>query len=290
MRGLAELAMRGPKQAILLSVLFTSIPVMFWLSAAIISLVILRRGVDQGLKVLMWALLPGIAWAAAGQYSVLMGLVATGLLALSLRATVSWQKTLLVLLPVGGLMAFMLSVVAPGQVSQLSGMIMEFLTSVLKQTGKTPADLSENLISLVHFGVIGMLTWFNLVNCVLGLILARSWQSLLYNPGGFQQEFHSIRFTASLSITLLALTLAGSALLPIMVVLIPVASLPLFVAGLSMVHALVRLRKMGSLPLIIFYVLVILFTQLAYPIIVLTACLDSLFDFRKRVEQKVHQD
>ena len=290
MRGLAELAMRGPKQAILLSVLFASIPVMFWLSAAIISLVILRRGVDQGLKVLMWALLPGIAWAATGQYSVLMGLASTGLLAITLRATVSWQKTLLALLPIGGLMAFVLSLVAPGQVDQLAGMVMEFLTSVLKQAGKTPADLGENLTSLVHFGVVGMLTWFNLVSCVLGLVLARSWQSLLYNPGGFQEEFHNIRFTAPLSMALLALTLAGSKLSPFMVVLIPVASLPLFVAGLSMVHGLVGLRKMGSLPLILFYAVVILITQLAYPIIVLTACLDSLFDFRKRVEQKVRQD
>ncbi|WP_330927428.1 hypothetical protein [Candidatus Sororendozoicomonas aggregata] len=290
MRGLAELAMRGPRQAILLSVLFTSIPVMFWLSAAIISLVILRHGVDQGLKVLIWALLPGIAWAATGQYSVLMGLVATGLLALSLRTTVSWQKTLLALLPVGGLMAFMLSIVVPGQVTQLTEMVMELLTSVLKQAGKTPADLSDNLEPLVHFGVIGMLAWFNLVNCVLGLVLARSWQSMLYNPGGFQKELHSIRFTATLSMTLLALALAGLVLSPFMVILLPLASLPLFVAGLSMVHALVWLRKMGSLPLIMFYVLVILFTQLAYPIIVLTACLDSLFDFRKRVRQKVPQD
>ena len=289
MRGLAELAMRGPKQAVVMSVLFACVPVLFWLSAAIVSLVILRRGVDQGLKVLMWALLPGIAWAATGQYSVVMGLVATTSLALVLRVTVSWQKTLLAILPIGGLMAFVLSQLAPGQVEQLAGMVMEFLTSFLKQAGKTPADLGTSLEPLVHYGVIGMLTWFNLVSCILGLILARSWQSWLYNPGGFREEFHSIRLSAVASIVLLALTLAGSALSPFMVVLVPIASLPLFVAGMSLVHGLVELRKLGSLWLIVFYVMVVLFTQLAYPVIVLTASLDGLFDFRKRVERKVHQ-
>ncbi len=287
MRGLAELAMRGPKQAMILATLFACIPMLFWLSAAIVSLVMLRRGIDQGLKVLMWALLPGIAWAATGQYSVVMGLLATTSLAAILRSTVSWQKTLLALLPVGGLMAFTLMQLAPNQVAQLTAMVTEFLTSFLKQAGKTPADLGGNLQPLIHYGVIGMLVWFNQVSCLLGLILARSWQSFLYNPGGFREEFHQIRLPMLSSVVLLAMTLAGSALSPVMVVLVPIASLPLFVAGISLVHGLVGLRKLGHLWIAMFYVMVVLFTQLAYPVIVLTACLDSLFDFRGRVANKI---
>ncbi|WP_263081147.1 hypothetical protein [Endozoicomonas sp. Mp262] len=289
MRGLAELAMRGPKQAVILSALFACIPMLFWISAAIVSLVLLRRGFDQGFKVLMWALLPGIAWAAMGQYSVVMGLLATVSLASVLRVTVSWQKTLLALLPVGGAMAFVLSQLAPAQVSQLSAMVMEFLGTFLKQAGKTPADLGEILKPLIHYGVIGMLTWFNLVSCILGLILARSWQSSLYNPGGFREEFQRIRLPVLSSMLLLALTVAGSALSPVMVVLVPIASLPLFIAGVSLVHGLVALRKRGIQWLAVFYVMVVLFTQLAYPVIVLTACLDSLFDFRSRVANRANQ-
>ena len=287
MRGLAELAMRGPKQAMILATLFACIPMLFWLSAAIVSLVMLRRGVEPGLKVLMWALLPGIAWAATGQYSVVMGLLATVSLASILRLTTSWQKTLLAVLPVGGLMAFVLAQFAPDQVAQLSVMVTEFLTSFLKQAGKSPADLGENLQPLIHFGVIGMLAWFNLVSCLLGLILARSWQSFLYNPGGFREEFHQVRLPLAASMALLALTLAGTSLSPVMVVLIPIASLPLFVAGVSLVHGLIGLRKLGYLWLVAFYLMVVLFMQLAYPVIVLTACFDSLLDFRRRVASRI---
>ena len=56
MRGMADLAMRGPKHAIILASLFAALPMLFWVSAAIVSLVVLRRGVAQGAKVFAWAL------------------------------------------------------------------------------------------------------------------------------------------------------------------------------------------------------------------------------------------
>ncbi|MDD7804354.1 MAG: hypothetical protein PUP46_02040 [Endozoicomonas sp. (ex Botrylloides leachii)] len=286
MRGLAELAMRGPKPAVVLSVIFACVPVIFWLSAAIVSLVILRRGIDHGLKVLAWAILPGIAWAATGQYSVLMGLLATVSMACVLRLTVSWEKTLLTLVPLGGLMALVFSQLATGQVDQLAAVVMKFITSFMKQTGKSPEELSTSLQPLVHYGVIGLMAWFNMLSCIIGLALARSWQSWLYNPGGFRQEFHAIRLPAISCFILLAITLVSFAVSPFMVALVPLASLPLFVAGLSLLHGLVSIGKHGSLWLIIFYVMVLFFTQIAYPAIILTACFDSLFDFRKRAQSK----
>ncbi|MGI9276836.1 MAG: hypothetical protein ACR2PT_18565 [Endozoicomonas sp.] len=282
MRGLAALAMKGPKQAMFLAVLFASIPMMFWLSAAIVSLVILRRGVDHGLKVLMWAILPGIAWAAAGQINALLGLAATALLACILRQTVSWPKTLLALVPVGGLIAFAIYQLVPQQIALLSEAVMGLLKSFLKQGGESTVDIGESLKPMVEFGVTGMLAWFNLVSSVMALILARFWQALLYNPGGFGQEFRQVRLTPAVGMLLLGLTLMGTALSPVMTVLVPIASLPLFLAGLALFHGLVAVRKMGNFWLVGIYMLLIFVTQLAYPVIVLTACFDSLFDFRQR--------
>lgn len=288
MRGLAKLAMRGPKQAVMLSVLFASIPMLFWLSGAIVSLVILRRGFDQGLKVLMWALLPGIAWAAMGQYSVVLGLLVTVSLASVLRLTVSWPKVLLALLPAGGALVLVQALLMPDQLAQLTTMVTELLTAFLAQAGKTPADLGEALNLRIHYGVIGVLAWFNLVSSILGLILARSWQSWLYNPGGFREEFHWIHLPALYSLALLTLTLAGAMLSPAMVVLVPIASLPLFIAGVSLAHGLVGLKNLGFPWLVAFYLMVMLFTQLAYPVVVLIACLDSLYDVRTRIANKAH--
>ncbi|AMO54766.1 hypothetical protein GZ77_23780 [Endozoicomonas montiporae] len=291
MRGLANYAMRGPKQALFMAVLFASIPMLFWLSSAIIALVILRRGIDHGLKVLMWALLPAIGWAAAGQFNVLTGLLATTLLACTLRQTVSWPKTLLALVPVGGAIALSLFQLAPQQIALLSEAVMSLLVKILPEQGaKSTVDIGTQLKPLVEYGVIGMLAWFTLVSGVLSLVLARAWQSVLYNPGGFGNEFRRVILPPVASIVLLALTLGGSALSPVLTALIPIASLPLFIAGIALVHGLVNLKQLGSFWLVGMYMLLILVTQLAYPVIVLTACFDSVFDFRRRAANRIAQN
>ncbi|MBO9483381.1 MULTISPECIES: hypothetical protein [Gammaproteobacteria] len=289
MRGLAELVMRGPKQAMILATVFACIPMLFWVSAAIISLVVLRRGTSEGLKILTWAVLPGIAWAAMGQFSTIIGLTTTVALALVLRQTVSWQKTLLALLPAGAFIALVMAQLAPQQIALISELVMTLVRDYVQQAGQSTDDLVAGIGPLVEYGVIGVITWFNLVICILGLVLARSWQAQLYNPGGFREEFHQIRLPLSVAMGLLAFTLVGATFVPFLLVLVPAATLPLLVAGLAMIHGLVGMRQLGSFWLVGFYILLIFVTQLAYPVIVLTACLDSLFDFRARANNRLHQ-
>lgn len=288
MRGLAEWVMRGPRQAICLATLFACIPMLFWVSSAIIALVVLRRGVDQGVKVLAWALLPGIAWAAMGQFATVAGLLAATALAFVLRQTVSWQKTLLALLPVGALIALAIAQLAPQQINLMTELVLKFISDLSQSGDQRSVDIGS-LKLLVEYGVIGMLTWFNLVTSILGLTLARSWQAQLFNPGGFQKEFRQIRLPIAASAVLLMLSLGGSTLAPMMLVIAPIASLPLLVAGLALFHGLVGMRKLNKVWLVAFYMLLIMITQLVYPVIILTACLDSWFDFRGRLAGKLHQ-
>ena len=291
MRRLAEFAMQGPKQALLMAVLFASIPMLFWLSAAIVALVVLRRGVTHGLQLLMWALLPAIGWAAADQFNALTGLLTTTLLACTLRQTVSWSKTLLALVPVGGAVALALFQLAPQHIALLSDEVIKLLSRYLSLQGpEGTVDIGVHLKPLVEYGVAGMLAWFTLISSTLSLILARAWQSALYNPGGFGEEFRRLILPPVISLTLLALTFGGTALSPMLTVLIPIASLPLFIAGLALVHGLVNLKQLSSFWLIGTYVLLILVTQLVYPVLVLVACLDSVFDFRKRASDRIAQN
>ena len=288
MRRLAELVMRGPRQATALAVLFACAPMLFWFSAAIISLVILRQGMNQGVKVLAWALLPAIAWAAMGQFATLTGLIATTALAWVLRQTVSWHKTLLALLPVGALIASMLAQLAPQQVAMLTDLVLKFISDYLEAGGQKTVDIGS-WKPLVEYGVIGMITWFNLAGCIIGLVLSRSWQAQLFNPGGFREEFHNIRLPAQTALLLIMVALGGASLAPIMLVVAPIATLPLLISGLSLMHGLVGIRQLGRPWLTVFYMLLLIVTQLVYPVIILTACLDSLFDFRGRLTAKLHQ-
>ena len=74
-----------------------------------------------------------------------------------------------------------------------------------------------------------------------------------------------------------------------MLVIAPAATLPLLVAGLALFHGLVEMRQLSKIWLVSFYALLVFITQLMYPVIVLTACLDSVFDFRAKLARKLHQ-
>ena len=54
MRRLAQFIMRGRMQAIVVVALASALPMMFWLGAAAASLVLLRRGLNDALSVIVW--------------------------------------------------------------------------------------------------------------------------------------------------------------------------------------------------------------------------------------------
>lgn len=79
MRGLAEYAMSGRFQAATVAVLFGMIPGLSIVSGAVVALVTLRRGLQEGLIVALWAALPaGLQWMLgdAGSVFMLLGVLA----------------------------------------------------------------------------------------------------------------------------------------------------------------------------------------------------------------------
>src|SRR5262245_55774248 len=94
MRALAQWVMRGRAQAIAAAMVSVAIPMMFWVSGAVVALVTLRRGFQDGLVIVLWAALPAAVAAWFGEImplALLMGALALGML---LRASASWPWTL----------------------------------------------------------------------------------------------------------------------------------------------------------------------------------------------------
>ena len=58
MRGLAEFVMKGRKQAIMAVMLLGLVPLVYYLSPAIVGLIMLRKGWRDAAFVLAWAVLP----------------------------------------------------------------------------------------------------------------------------------------------------------------------------------------------------------------------------------------
>jgi len=113
---------------------------------------------------------------------------------------------------------------------------------------------------------------------ITGLFLARSGQAKMFNPGGFQREFHALFFGKQVAgITLAAMLvgfLIGKALGLAMVIM---ALFVMTLQGLAVLHALVKERSLGGGWLVGVYVLLMFFQ----PVLVLIAGLGLVDNFRR---------
>src|SRR3990167_9285555 len=265
MRALAEFIMRGRMQAILVVVVSAALPLLFWLSAAAGCLVLLRRGLSDALGILAWALLPAIGWWYFGE-----------------------PRTLLVLLGALGLVfGLILGAVFREPIAAMAGELQKLLPQMLDGVHQQMSvDERARLDSLIAPVLTGLLAALLQIVSLLSLMLGRYWQALLYNPGGFGREFRALRLPLAPAMLLLVGMLLGPNLGPQMAMLTPLCSVPLVFAAIALLHGLVAQGRLAKFWLVGLYITLLLFMQLTYPLLVVLAIVDSLFDFRGRFERK----
>lgn len=287
MRRLAEFIMRGRMQAIVVVALASALPMMFWLGAAAASLVLLRRGLNDALSVIVWALLPAAVWVYFGDPRPLLGILGALVIAYILRATASWSKVLLASLLVGVVFAWVLGIVFAQPLADLAAELNEIVAKMLTELyEQLSVEEQLQLQSLIVPVLTGLMAAVLQVLCVLSVLLARYWQAALYNPGGFGQEFKRLRLPAVIVFPLVFGMLFAPSLGIQAAILTPVCSVPLVFTGLAVIHGLVAKYRLGNFWLIGLYVGMVLFTQLTYPLLVVLAIVDSVFDFRGLRSQK----
>ena len=287
MRRLAQFIMRGRMQAIVVVALASALPMMFWLGAAAASLVLLRRGLNDALSVIVWALLPAAVWVYFGDPRPLLGILGALVIAYTLRVTASWSKALLASLLVGVVFAWVLGIVFAQPLVDLAAELNEIVAKMLTELyEQLSVDEQLQLQSLIVPVLTGLMAAVLQVLCVLSVLLARYWQAALYNPGGFGHEFKRLRLPAVIVFPLVFGMLFAPSLGIQAAILTPVCSVPLIFTGLAVVHGLVAKYRLGNFWLIGLYVGMVLFTQLTYPLLVVLAIVDSVFDFRGLRSQK----
>lgn len=281
MKSLAEFVMRGRFQALLVAVAGAGSMMFCWISAAVIALVTLRRGAGHGAWILMWALLPaGTLLYAFGDSGPLALIVGTAVLAALLRTSVNLALTVLVSVAIGGLTGLALIVLGGEFLAQMVSFFGEFMANLEKQLsagGENPVVLARP----TAIQIAGMMGAGNAVGAVLCLLLARYWQAALYNPGGFGEEFHALRYPAGVAM-LLALGAIGLASLGTDYrTWALICMVPLNFAGLALVHARARSRGQGKGWLTGFYLAWLFFDPVKL-LVVFAAIADSWLDFRQR--------
>lgn len=271
MRGLAEFVMKGRKQAIMAVLLLGLIPLLNLLSPVLVGLVVLRKGFQEAVQVLVWAILPIGGWALAGDpVPLIMLLGITGLAGL-LRSSESWEFTLLAAIAVGVCVEIYL---------RLQPAVLDLIFLQMQPYFEANAIQGEQLDALRDVMTSFMGAVYMFLSIIL-LMLARWMQAALFNPGGFQKEFHGLRVEQNV-----ALILVSCMMLANFEILIPQTwmlylVLPLMFSGIALMHAVVAAKKLSSLWLAVLYALIVL--PLIANLVVLLALLDSWYDFRTRL-------
>jgi len=276
MKALVEFAMAGRRQAILAAMLLGILPLVNSLSAPIVALVCLRHGPKEALTVGVWAMLPALAWAVAGDVLPLLLLVGTTVLAEVLRSSRSWEMALLSAIGVGigGQLALTLQ---PGFLELMQQQLEQMMArpEFEGQVGLLPPEQLQQMLAM-FFGLLVMSL------SLVFLMLARSWQARLYNPGGFRQEFHSLRLGWKTAALLLVLFMLGTLVAQLQTVVMYLV-IPLIFAGIALVHGIVGLRRWPVAVLVIFYAS--LLSPVMTQLLVLAAVIDSWYDFRSRMRR-----
>ena len=286
MRALADFIMRGRMQAIVVVAGAAALPMLFWLCAAAGSLVLLRRGLNDALGVLVWAVLPALAWWYFGDPRTLLVLSGSFGLALLLRNQNAWHRVMLCSVGLGLLYAWALGMVFGEPIAALAAELQKVLPDMLSDAyQQLSVEEQARLGALLIPVLTGLLAALLQITTLLSLMLGRYWQALLYIPGGFGLEFRALRFSPAPAMVLLAGMLLAPSLGVQAAMLAPLCSVPLVFAGIALVHGLVAQNRMSRFWLVGLYVTLALFMQLLYPLLAILAIVDSLFDFRGRASR-----
>lgn len=273
--------MSSRRKAIVAVLLASLIPLLSFISNAVVGLVILRLGISEGLKVLVWAVLPGCTLAYAnGDWRLLAAMLSTALLAIVLRLGTQWQKVLWAAILVG----VVLNLVMPWLMMEPLQQLLQELLKLegVDFQGATSEQLASSLSALLGPSV--------LLEAVLCLLLARWWQAQLYNPGGFQAEFHQLRTPwlisgAALVVWGMGAQQAQSFYLSWSMLL----GIPVVLAGIALVHNLIKVKKINSQWLVTCYLVGFILWPVVYPLLILVVLADSFMDFRRRLNDTADQ-
>lgn len=285
----ASYVMRGRRQAVIVGLLFTILPLFGWVSNVIVSLVTLRKGAKEGAIVLLWVILPVVVVASLGNrliivYGIIGGSLFTYVLALVLRQTQSWKTVLTASLLLGLLAVLLVHLWIPNITEVWVNQFDHYALLI-----KNQFDVAVNTAHLDFFAkfATGFQVAFISLSVLINLILARGFQSMLYNPGQLRPELKNVRL--SLWEVLILLVISVLSFLGIVMAqdALAVVGLIFVLAGLSVFHAVADLRNVANKWIFLFYVLLAVFFPYVAVALIIFAVIDSVINLRYQLKRNV---
>ncbi|PVV21544.1 MAG: hypothetical protein B6D74_11495, partial [gamma proteobacterium symbiont of Ctena orbiculata] len=203
MKALASFVMRGPSQSAMAATGLTMLSLIFpfigILGSACIGLVFLRQGPSGGIKTLLLstlaiALLLGVIFSnplmAIGILLVLW--IPVAMLGMVLRNTRSLAFTTQAAIGFG-LLVVLIQYIVLSDPAAFWQQYLQPLGGRFVVAGLLDQAQSLKLVEQMSVVMCGAVAVVFMLQLLFSLYLARWWQAMLYNPGGFATEFHQLR-------------------------------------------------------------------------------------------------
>lgn len=259
-------------------------PFAYLFSGTPVALITLRRGPVPGIQVIIGCFLVVGALALLAHINpMIAGVFAMGvwmpvwLLSLVLR----WTEAQGMMVLVAGVMGMIFVVGMRLALHDVSAWWQSSMNAWFKSN--VPADVATQYQHILHQAapmMNAMVGGLLVATAVSTLLLARAWQSALFNPGGFRAEFFRLRLPRwmllpGVLVIVALMSLNGSPLQPALRDLVMVLLFMYVFQGLATVHRTVAGRRMSRAWLVVTYSMLLLVPD----VILFIACIgmaDSL--------------
>ena len=291
---MASFIMAGRMQAAVFVIVSTLIslllPPLIVFNNAAIALITLRKGWQQGIIYTLLATFVLVITGLLLKQSAGSGLVAgvatwlpIVLIASALAMTMSWGRTLLFTLILGATGVLLFHLWYPDAAAYWKP-VLEQMKPLLQQAYQLNAGSIDEKLNEAAAWMTGTFAAALSILAIISLIIARNWQAMLFNPGGFGEEFRNIRIGKQASIALLVgIVIAIITGNQLVIELIMVGVAVFMFQGLSLAHALVKQREMHSGWIIGLYVFMFLLLIQTIVLLATFAIIDNFVDFRAKV-------
>lgn len=297
---LASYIMTGRMHAITAVVGFAALAFLFppstLFSGAALALVTLRLGAAHGLVVLGGSTLAmliislltlgqiwtGLAYSVS-QWTPLM------IFALILRYTVSLSLTLQIAIALGLLVVLGVHLTLPDSTQYWMQLLDQYLRPTMIQA-QIPATSIDSAFEKAAQLMTGAFISSMLLSLALNLMLARWWQSLLYNPGGFRDEFIDLRLGTTAGVVALGLFLAALLTENHLFTELAMVSVALFfLQGVAIIHNISGRTKNPIIWLVGFYVILIFALIQMVAGVCALGVIDTFTNIRARLQKIQHK-
>lgn len=294
----------NPWLALALVFIATFVPVIGVFGILFACLVTLRKGAAAGFVLMLASTLPYLGslyftehheaaipfmvWAAVGV--AMVSNVLTYGFAVMLQRQAGWSTILQLAALLGVLLISVVHLVYPDisewWLSSLTTYYTEATSAVSGVLSGTtgPSDAQLSALNVSKYYATGMMVAAVLLNAVMQLIVARWWQSAVFQPGILRRELHAIRLSqlaSALFLISLGLSYWGNS---VVLDIMPVLYILFGGAGLSVIHYLFTLVQASTrlFWLSLVYIILILALPTSLVVLAMVALLDTWFDIRTR--------